>query len=38
VSATVKGVFDKELQLYRALPKDTACANLTPEFKNLGRK
>ena len=38
VSATVKGVFDKELLLYRALPKDTACANLTPEFKNLGRK
>ncbi|MBS7272517.1 MAG: hypothetical protein KIG97_09160 [Fibrobacter sp.] len=38
VSASVKGVFEKELQLYRALPKDSACAKLTPEFKNIGRK
>lgn len=38
VSASTKGVFDKELVLYRALPKDSSCANLTPDFKNLGRK
>lgn len=38
VSASVKGFFDKELQLYRAVPKDSACAKLTPDFKGLGRK
>ena len=38
VSASVKGVSEKELQLYRALPKDSACAKLTPEFKKIGRK
>lgn len=38
VSATSKGVFSKELSLYRAAPKDSNCVKLTPEFKNLGRK
>ena len=37
VSSSTKGFFTKELVLYRALPKDTACANLTPDFKNIGR-
>lgn len=37
VSSSTKGFFTKELVLYRALPKDTACASLTPEFKNIGR-
>lgn len=37
VSASTKGFFEKELVLYRAAPKDTACAKLTPGFKNLGR-
>lgn len=37
VSASTKGFFTKDLVLYRALPKDTACAKLTPEFKQLGR-
>ena len=37
VSSSTKGFFTKELVLYRSLPKDTACANLTPDFKNIGR-
>ena len=37
VSASTKGFFEKELELYRAAPKDTACAKLTPDFKKLGR-
>lgn len=37
ISSSEKGFFSRELQLYRAVPKDTACANLTPEFKQLGR-
>ncbi len=38
ISSSEKGFFSRELQLYRAVPKDTACSNLTPDFKNLGRK
>ena len=38
ISATVKGVFNKELSLYPAVPKDSSCAALTPDYKNLGRK
>ncbi len=37
VSASTKGIFEKELVLYRSAPKDSACARLTPDFKNLGR-
>lgn len=37
VSSTTKGFFDVELSLYRSVPKDTACANLTPDFKNIGK-
>jgi hypothetical protein len=37
VSSSTKGFFTKELVLYRSLPKDSACANLTPDFKNIGR-
>ena len=37
VSSSTKGFFTKELVLYRSLPKDTVCAKLTPEFKNIGR-
>ena len=38
VSASTKGFFEKELVLYRSItPKDTACSNLTPDFRNLGR-
>ena len=37
VSATVKGVFNKELSLYRGVPKDSSCAVLTPDYKQLGR-
>jgi hypothetical protein len=37
VSASTKGFFEKELVLYRSAPKDSACANLTPDFKKLGR-
>ena len=32
-----KGVFTKELALYRQPPKNPSCINLTPNFKNLGR-
>lgn len=38
VSSSTKGFFTQELQLLRIVPKDTACANLTPDFKQLGRK
>ena len=37
VSASTKGFFEKELVLYRSAPKDSACAKITPNFKNLGR-
>lgn len=37
VSSSTKGFFTKELVLYRSLPKDSLCAKLTPEFKNIGR-
>ena len=37
VSASAKGVFTKELALYRSAPKDTNCVKLTPDYKNLGR-
>lgn len=37
VSASTKGIFEKELVLYRSAPKDTSCAKFTPNFKNLGR-
>lgn len=37
ISSSVKGFFTQELQLYRQPPKDSACAALTPDFKNLGR-
>lgn len=32
-----KGVFTKELALYRQPPKNPACINITPNFKNIGR-
>ena len=32
-----KGVFSKELALYRQPPKNPACINITPNFKNIGR-
>ena len=38
VFSNTKGLFDKELTLYRKPPQDTACVKLLPEFKNLGRK
>lgn len=37
VSSSTKGFFTLDLVLYRAVPKDTACANLTPDFKNIGK-
>ena len=37
VNAATKGFFEKELLFYRILPKDSACAKLTPNFKTLGR-
>ena len=37
ISSSTKGFFTKELVLYRSLPKDSACAKLTPDFKNIGR-
>ncbi|MBR4559954.1 MAG: hypothetical protein IKO21_10350 [Fibrobacter sp.] len=37
VSAAAKGFFEKELQIYRSAPKDTACAKLSPNFKNIGK-
>lgn len=38
VSAEAKGFFTQELNLYRIAPKDSSCAKLSPEFKQLGRK
>lgn len=38
VNATTKGFFSIDLVLYRVAPKDTNCAVILPEFKNLGRK
>jgi hypothetical protein len=38
VFSNTKGLFDKELTLYRKPPQDTACVKLLLEFKNLGRK
>ena len=37
ISSSTKGFFTKELVLYRSLPKDSACAKLTPDFKNIGQ-
>lgn len=37
INSSTKGFFTVELQLYRSVPKDTACDNLTPDFKNIGR-
>lgn len=37
VYSEAKGVFTKEIALYRQSPKNPACINLTPDFKNLGR-
>ena len=37
VYSEAKGVFTKEIALYRQPPKNSACINLTPNFKNLGR-
>ena len=37
VTASTKGVFNKELSLYRATPKDSSCATLTPDYKKIGR-
>lgn len=37
VSASTKGFFSVDLQLYRGVPKDTNCVKLTPNFKNLGK-
>lgn len=37
VSAAAKGFFEKELQIYRNVPKDTACVKLVPNFKNIGK-
>lgn len=37
VSASAKGLFTKELALFRSAPKDTNCVKLTPEYKNLGK-
>lgn len=37
VSSSTKGFFTLDLVLYRSVPKDTACANLTPDFKNIGK-
>ncbi len=37
VYSEAKGVFTKEIALYRQPPKNPACINLTPDFKNLGR-
>ena len=38
VHSNTKGLFEKELTLYRKPPQDTACVKLLLEFKNLGRK
>ena len=38
VHSDTKGVFTKELALYRLPPKDSACIKLTPNFKSIGRK
>ena len=37
VSASAKGLFTKELALFRSAPKDTNCVKLTPEYRNLGK-
>lgn len=33
----VKGLFEKKLNLYRTNPKDSACINILPNFKNVGK-
>lgn len=38
VSATTKGFFTVDLILSRVAPKDSNCAFIAPDFKNLGRK
>ena len=37
VYSEAKGVFTKELALYRQPPKVPACISITPNFKNIGR-
>ena len=37
VYSEAKGVFTKELALYRQPPKNSACINITPNYKNIGR-
>ena len=38
VHSNTKGLFEKELTLYRMPPKDTACIKLLPNFKKIGRQ
>jgi hypothetical protein len=37
VYSEAKGVFTKELALYRQPPKVPACISITPNYKNIGR-
>lgn len=37
VYSEAKGVFTKELALYRQPPKVPACISITPDYKNIGR-
>lgn len=37
VYSEAKGLFTQELALYRQPPKNKACINITPNFKNIGR-
>lgn len=37
VYSEAKGVFTKELALYRQPPKVSACISITPNYKNIGR-
>ena len=37
VYSEAKGVFTKEIALYRQPPKNSACINITPNYRNIGR-
>lgn len=37
ISATVKGLFQKSLNISRVAPKDSACVKIMPDFKSVGR-
>lgn len=37
ISVEVTGFFEKKLQVYRRVPKNLHCADMTPDFKNVGR-